>query len=51
MEFFDDLSVPVKFLLAAQPPDHWHRLLLSPRRQRPRRRAPESRDEVPSPHQ
>ena len=36
--------------LGAEIPDYRHRRLLRPRHHRPRRRAPESRDELPPPH-
>src|SRR5262245_2810043 len=32
---------------AVKEPDHWHRRLLRPRRERPSRRAAEQRDELP----
>jgi hypothetical protein len=36
--------------LYAEIPNHRHRRLLRPRRERPRRRAPEPRHELPPPH-
>jgi hypothetical protein len=36
---------------AVEESDHWHRRLLRPRRERPRRRAAKPCDELPPPHQ
>jgi hypothetical protein len=46
-----DPNIKVNFSgQGAEEPDHWHRWLLRPRRERPSRRAPEPRDELPPSH-
>jgi hypothetical protein len=48
-ECCDNINVNI-FRITAEITDHRHRRLLRPRHQRPRRRASEPRDELPSPH-